>query len=129
MSGRKVSGRVCKVNKRRVGTAYEKRAADYLQERGYEILEANYKCRQGELDLIARQGRYLVFIEVKYRRDERNGWPEEAVGFRKQQRIFAAARYYLYQKQIPETTPCRFDVVGICGNKIYIIKNAFEYNG
>ncbi len=116
-------------NRRHIGAVFEKKAAVFLQQRGYRILEMNYKCRQGELDLIAHQGRYLVFIEVKYRQNEKNGFPEEAVGFRKQQKVIAAAKYYMYQNKIAEDTPCRFDVVGICGEKIYIIKNAFENNG
>lgn len=113
---------------RQIGTVYEKKAAMFLAKQGYQILEKNFRCRQGELDLIARQGRYLVFVEVKYRQNKRSGFPEEAVGFRKQQRIIAAAKYYMYRRNMPEDTPCRFDIVGICGEETYVIKNAFEYN-
>ena len=50
-----------------MGTAYEKLAGAYLEQQGYEILEYNYRCRMGEIDIVARQGGYLVFVEVKYR--------------------------------------------------------------
>ena len=61
------------MNKRKTGTEYEELAARWLIEKGYEILEKNYRCRIGEIDLIARDGRYLVFVEVKYRSDEKAG--------------------------------------------------------
>ncbi len=54
-------------NKRQTGAAYEEQAARFLLEQGYQILERNYRCRQGEIDVIARDGSYLVFVEVKYR--------------------------------------------------------------
>lgn len=113
-------------NNRKIGAVYEKRAALFLQKKGYEILETNFRCRQGEIDMIARDGRYLVFIEVKFRRDNSRGLPEEAVGKYKQQKIIQTAKYYLYQKGFTEDTPCRFDVVGITGEKIRLIRNAFE---
>lgn len=113
-------------NKRKIGTAYEKKAVLFLQEKGYEILESNFQCRQGEIDIIAQNGRYLVFIEVKYRQNERGGLPEEAVGREKQKKIIQTAKYYLYRKGLSEETPCRFDVVGILGEKIRLIQNAFE---
>ena len=97
------------MNKRKTGTEYEELAARWLTGKGFEILEKNYRCRIGEIDLIARDGRYLVFVEVKYRSDEKAGDPSEAVNW------------------IPEDMPCRFDVVSILGSEIYHIKNAFEY--
>ena len=66
-----------KQNKRRTGTEYERRAGAYLEERGYEILEYNFRCRMGEIDIIARDGEYLVFCEVKYRLDARSGHPAQ----------------------------------------------------
>ena len=79
---------------------------------------------RGEIDLIARDGRYLVFIEVKYRKNLQMGDPLEAVDVRKQQRIYQTARYYLHQKKW-ENIPCRFDVIGITGTQICHIRNAF----
>lgn len=116
-------------NKRSLGSEKERIAAEYLKEQGYCILEMNFRCRQGEIDLIARDGRYLVFIEVKYRTDGRAGAPEEAVSRAKQRTILQVAKYYLYRHRLPESTPCRFDVVGITGEKIRLIRDAFGVNG
>lgn len=112
-------------NKRKVGARYEDLAADYLTKQGYEIVERNYRDRQGEIDIIAREGRYLVFVEVKYRRDTKSGYPEEAVYGQKQQRIRHTASYYLYRHGHGEETPCRFDVVSIAGEEISLIRDAF----
>lgn len=65
-------------NTRRTGAVYEKKAGAYLEKRGYKILEYNYRCRQGEVDIIARDAGYLVFCEVKYRSGPESGYPEEA---------------------------------------------------
>lgn len=113
-------------NKRAVGGHYERLAAGYLQDHGAVILERNYRCRSGEIDLIVRDGRYLVFVEVKYRRDAGKGYPEEAVDCYKQQHIFRAAQYYLYSNRYGENTPCRFDVVSIMGSEIRWIRDAFQ---
>ncbi|MBE5997741.1 MAG: YraN family protein [Lachnospiraceae bacterium] len=114
------------MNKRGIGTRFEQLAARYLEERGYRILETNYRCRKGEIDIVARDGIYLVFCEVKYRTDEEAGDPMEAVGGRKQARIIHTARYYLLSHGLPEETPCRFDVVGIAKGHMTLMKNAFE---
>lgn len=113
------------MNKRATGSSYEEIAAAYLTNKGYEILEKNYRNRQGEIDLIAREGPYLVFIEVKFRRDDRNGTPAEAVDYHKQQKIIRTARHYLMIRHCDESQPCRFDVVAILGNDITVIQNAF----
>lgn len=112
-------------NKRAIGSRYEAEAAAFLKGLGYTILEQNYRDRMGEIDLIAREGRYLVFVEVKYRRDDRRGYPEEAVDFGKQQRIRHTAQYYLYRHHYGEDTACRFDVVSIEGTEIRVVKDAF----
>lgn len=115
------------MNRRAVGTAYEKQAGAYLAEQGYEILEYNFRCRAGEIDIIARDAEYLVFLEVKYRESEECGNPLEAVDRKKQRVISRAAAYYCLTHGYGETTPCRFDVVAILGKRISLIKNAFEY--
>ncbi len=114
------------MNKRTVGTANEKKAVLFLQNQGYDILETNYRCRLGEIDIIAREGRYLVFVEVKYRKDICCGLPEEAVDGRKQRKLAGAAGYYLWQKKLSGDVPCRFDVVGICGRHIRLLRDAFQ---
>ena len=74
-------------------------AAAYLKKKGYRILEANFRCRFGEIDLIARDGAYLVFIEVKYRSSLKDGDSLEAVNRRKQRKIIRVAEYYLCMHQ------------------------------
>lgn len=113
------------MNNRRTGSAYEAVAASYLTARGYRVLERNFRCRQGEIDLIARDGRYLVFVEVKYRRSLAKGDPAEAVGPAKQKRIRQAAAFYLYSRGLTCDTPCRFDVVAITGEETALIRDAF----
>ena len=112
------------MNRRETGTQYEERAAEYLIAQNYQILERNYRIRSGEIDIIARDGTVLVFIEVKYRKNDESGNPLEAVDIRKQKKIINVARYYLYQKKYGDV-PCRFDVIGICGSHIELIKDAF----
>jgi len=117
------------MNRRAVGTAYEKLAGNYLKQQGYEILEYNFRCRMGEIDIIARDGEYLVFTEVKYRSSSRTGSPLEAVDIRKQRVISKVASYYCLTHGYGEGKPCRFDVVAIKGEEYTLIKNAFEYAG
>ncbi len=114
------------MNKRKLGKDFEDMASAYLVQNGYTIVEANFWCRTGEIDLIARDGDYLVFIEVKYRKDSHKGMPLEAVDYRKIKNITRVSRYYLYKKQISENQPCRFDVVSIMGKEITLIQNAFD---
>lgn len=114
-------------NKRAIGTVAETRIQEYLIEHGYVILEMNFYCKQGEVDIIAKQGAYYVFIEVKYRSSKGYGMPEEAVGRSKQKRISHAALYYLYSHNLPEATPVRFDVAAVFNNEIHYIENAFSF--
>lgn len=112
-------------NRRETGGYYEGLAADYLGKQGYEILERNYRDKRGEIDLIAREGPYLVFVEVKYRKNEKSGYPEEAVYAKKQNRIRRTASLYLYRHGYGEDTPCRFDVVSIVGDEVVLLRDAF----
>lgn len=111
-------------NKRETGRRYEQIAAAFLEQQGYQILEKNYQNRYGEIDLIARQREVLVFVEVKYRKTLKNGYPEEAIGWKKQQRIRHTAQHYLYTHGLSDI-PCRFDVVSILGDRIRLIQQAF----
>lgn len=117
------------MNRRAVGKEKEEQAADYLRAHGYEILSANYCSRRGEADLIAREGGYLVFVEVKYRKDAGFGYPGEAVDLRKQKALVYTARRYLFCCGLPEDTPVRFDVVAILGSYIFLYQNSFEISG
>ena len=114
-------------NNRRVGSEYEERAALYLEGMGYRILERNFRCRLGEIDLVARHKGYLVFVEVKYRRSERYGAPAEAVGYQKQRTISKVAQYYLMRRGLGSRMPVRFDVVSVLGEDIEVYENAFEF--
>ncbi len=116
------------MNNRKIGSDYERIAGEYLKLHGYEILEYNFRCKSGEVDLIAKDGEYLVFCEVKYRKDDRKGEPLEAVTLEKQKRISKVAGYYI-ARTYNINMPCRFDVIGILGNEIQVVKNAFEYIG
>lgn len=113
------------LNKRAKGTAYEQAAGYYLEQQGYEILTFNYRCPLGEIDIIAKEGGYLVFCEVKYRAGTSKGSPLEAVGSRKQRTIYRCAEWYLNEKHLSDVA-CRFDVIGVEGSKITVLKNAFE---
>ena len=87
----------------------------------------NMALQNGEIDLIARDGSVLVFIEVKYRKTGAYGDPAEAVDYRKQQKICKTADYYRMLRRIPDNQSCRFDVVAIQGREIRVIRNAFPY--
>ena len=81
----------------------------------------------GEVDLIARDGNYLVFVEVKYRNSSRNGNAAEAVDWRKQRVISRVASFYLMSHHDTTNHPCRFDVIAIDQGTIHWYRNAFEY--
>lgn len=114
-------------NLRKKGNFYEQKAAEYLKEKGYQIIERNFRCRYGEIDLIARYDGVLVFCEVKYRHSKDTASPLEAVTPGKQQRISKTAFYYLSTH--PYNEDCRFDVIGISNDQVSHIENAFEYKG
>lgn len=116
-------------NKRRLGAKAEQAVRMYLEQHGIVVMEMNYRCRQGEVDVIAKDGAYYVFIEVKYRNSAKYGMPQDAVDARKQYRISKAALYYLYSHGLGEDTPVRFDVAAIIEDKMSYIKNAFDYCG
>jgi len=100
------------MNRKALGTEGEKMAVAYLTARGYRIRERNFRCRLGEIDLVAEEGRTLVFIEVKTRRSRRFGLPKEAVTLTKQARLRRIAEYYLLTHGGGDR-PCRFDVLGV----------------
>ena len=89
------------MNKREQGSHYETMAAEYLKNKGYEIILQNFFSKNGEIDIIAKYTDTLVFCEVKYRSNTRYGLPEEAVDYRKQDKIRKTAAYYLYRNNFP----------------------------
>jgi putative endonuclease len=119
------------INKREIGSWGEKLAVDYLVQCGYKIIEKNFRCKIGEIDIIARDKEYIVFVEVKYRKDISHGYPREAVNFYKQRTISKVALFYLKKNRLFDHS-CRFDVLEILGQntnlQITLIKNAFQVN-
>lgn len=117
-------------NSRQKGKDYEEKAVFYLTSKGYEILERNYRINKGEIDIVARDGKYIVFVEVKYRSNAYSGYAEEAVDMRKQRQISDVSIFYLNNKGYELDTPCRYDVITL-SNKDVInhIENAFYYCG
>jgi len=98
--------------RQKLGKSGERIASAYLQKNGYIILSKNYRRKCGEIDIIARQGDYLVFIEVKTRTTTSHGHPLEAVTQRKQKQISKVAQYYLAENNLFDTA-ARFDVVAV----------------
>ena len=99
-------------SKRRLGDAGERIAARELQARGWRIVERNYRCAEGEMDLVARAGEQWVFVEVKTRRGDRFGAPEESVNARKQKKLIAVAERYLQEHDLSDAH-WRIDVVAV----------------
>ena len=110
------------------GRLGEVRAEQYLAELGYEILARNYKSAGSEIDLIARDGSVIVFIEVKTRLVTRAATGREAVTAAKQRRICKGAMYYMMKNGLMNRQ-ARFDVMEIQGTRVIHIKNAFPYQG
>ena len=115
------------MNKREVGSSYEGLAADFLKKQGLRILEMNYRIRSGEIDIIAEDNKFLVFVEVKYRKNSSAGHPEEAVNMNKIRQICKVSDHYRLYKKISPSRACRYDVVAIEGEDIRWYKNAFSY--
>jgi putative endonuclease len=103
----------------------EDRATRALLARGYRIVERNFRCKAGELDIVARDRDTLVFVEVRTRADDRFGSALEAVGYSKQRQVARVARVYLALRR-PRFDTCRFDVVAITGDELVVIKDAFR---
>jgi len=114
-----------KENNRSIGNMAEEVACNYLKGLNYKIITRNFRCKLGEIDIIARQGDYIVFVEVKYRKDNSYGYPREAVNYYKQRNISKVALYYLLINNINNYN-CRFDVVEIRASSIELIQNAFD---
>lgn len=110
------------------GKDAEDRACQYLQSRGLQLLQRNYRSRRGEIDLILQDKDSLVFVEVRYRSHSRFGSAVESVDRRKQSRLIACAQHYMLTHADNCQQPCRFDVVSIMGPGAAVewIPNAFS---
>lgn len=101
-------------NKRQfLGKAGEDFAVRFLAEAGLEVINRNYRCPKGEMDLIARDGEVLVFVEVRTRRSSYRGWGEESITRQKGKRLQAIAAYFLLQHGYKSWPPLRFDVLAL----------------
>lgn len=116
-------------NKRQIGSYAEQIAANFLIQNGYRIVEMNFRCKTGEIDIIAEDEDYTVFVEVKYRKDISNGFPREAVNIHKQKTIIKTAKFYIFKNNLYNCN-FRFDVVEMIGDmedlSINLIKDAFQ---
>ncbi len=117
-------------SRQNLGQSGEDTAAEFLSNNGYAILTRNYRCRYGEIDIIAQSRDVLVFIEVKTRTGDVYGSPAAAVTLRKQRQISKTAQYYLAEHNLFDA-PARFDVVCIAidpdqRTRIEILPNAFD---
>lgn len=115
------------MNKREKGAQKEEQVCACLLSEGVNIVERNFRNRQGEIDIIGYDGEYLVFFEVKYRSGKSKGSAAEAVGFAKQRKICRVADYYRMIHHCSEDTPIRFDVVAVDREEMKWIKDAFSY--
>jgi putative endonuclease len=100
---------------RKAGAEAEAAACAFLEDRGMRIVERNFRARGGEIDLVAREGDVLVFVEVRFREGEEFGAPEETVGPAKRRKIVSAAREYLVRIPWNSWKEARFDVIAVIG--------------
>lgn len=115
------------MNTREIGKQKEKEAELFLQKHNMKILERNFQCRQGEIDLVGLEKDALVFVEVKYRKTDISGRPEEAVSPYKQEKICRVCDYYRMTHPFFHSKSVRFDVVAIDENGLRWYQNAFSY--
>ena len=116
-------------NPRERGEAAERLAENYLRERGLKLIERNFHSRKGEIDLVMRDGGHLIFVEVRFRRNDHFGSAAESITPTKQRRVIDAASYFLQCRRQWRDSPCRFDVQTVSGRsseKIGWIQDAFR---
>ncbi len=107
------------------GAWAEEQANQYLQEKGLQLIMKNYRCKCGEIDLVMQQKNSIVFIEVRYRKNNFFGSAAESIDRRKQSKLIAAAQHYLQSNKITARFPSRIDVIAITGKtQIEWIQNA-----
>jgi putative endonuclease len=106
------------------GRAWELAALAHLQRHGLRLVEANFSCKGGEIDLVMRDGEALVFVEVRQRADRRHGGAAASVTPAKVRRLVRAAQFYLMR--FAHTPPCRFDIVAIDAGQLDWLRNAIE---
>lgn len=108
-----------------IGQAQENIACQYLEKQGLKVLHRNFLCKQGEIDLIMEDKNYLVFVEVRYRKNDYYGSGLDTISIFKQKKIITTAKFFLTCKPWYYKRPCRFDVLSI-GKDITWIRDAFR---
>ncbi len=103
-------------NSKQTGQQAEDSACRYLMSQGFALVERNYCCARGEIDLIMKDNSTTVFIEVRFRRDTRFGSGAESVDYRKQKKLLATASHYLQKNPKIAQGACRFDVISLTVN-------------
>ncbi|RZI43869.1 YraN family protein [Herbaspirillum sp. HC18] len=106
------------------GDAAEDKALLYLEQNGLKLIERNFRCKGGEIDLVMQDGKSLVFVEVRKRADRGYGGAAASITPRKQARLVIAAQVFLQRYRIPP--PCRFDVIALDGDAMEWLRNAIE---
>ena len=121
------------MNKHKFGMQGEDIACKFIESHGGRIIERNFRFKGGEIDVIYKDGDYIVFGEIKYRSSSTFGMAEEAVGYRKQRTISRGCDFYLVKNHLDEFTKVRFDVIALNIDegqntvKVHYVKNAFDY--
>lgn len=119
------------MNRTDLGRRGESVAVELLRKSGYRILDCNVRCKLGEIDLVAQEGKTISIVEIRTRSSTSMGWPEETVTFQKQRRLIRLAQWYLKFRRLGEV-PVRFDVVSILLGpdgvpaRTRLIKSAFD---
>jgi putative endonuclease len=113
-----------RTSKQIIGQVGEDAALSWLQQRGLVLVERNFRCKGGEIDLIMKDGDALVFVEVRKRADTAHGGAAASITPAKQKRLIIAAQHYLQRYRMPPA--CRFDVIAIDADKVDWLKNAIE---
>ncbi len=107
------------------GAWAEEQASQYLQEKGLQLITKNYRCKCGEIDLIMQQKNIIIFVEVRYRKNNFFGSAAESIDRRKQAKLIATAKHYLQSNKTVAQHPSRIDVIAMTGTtQIEWIKNA-----
>ncbi|SNS17473.1 putative endonuclease [Noviherbaspirillum humi] len=113
-----------RTGRQEIGQAGEDRALGYLEAKGLRLVQRNFRCKGGEIDLVMQDGDALVFVEVRKRASGSHGGAASSVTPRKQARLILAAQVFLQRHREPP--PCRFDVVAIDGDRLQWLRNAIE---
>ncbi|HVC09243.1 MAG TPA: YraN family protein [Elusimicrobiota bacterium] len=116
------------MNRQEAGAQAEEAAARFLESRGLRIVEKNFRCKMGEIDLIAEDGEALVFVEVRSRASSSFGTAAETIGFAKRRKIIKTALFYLQSRGISDRA-ARFDAVTFDGGALSHIPGAFSADG